>query len=55
VLYLLHCNKCHHEWESTTKEDRCSWCGATSYVLEKKKNWVSKILKLVDSRDPRVS
>ena len=32
---LLHCNECHHEWEGK-KEEKCSWCGKDSYVLEEK-------------------
>lgn len=36
---LLHCSKCHHEWESsdsTLKQSICDWCGAIGYVLAKK-------------------
>lgn len=33
---LLHCNECHHEWEATSKGEKCDWCGADSYVLEEK-------------------
>jgi len=32
---LLHCNKCHHEWEGRITA-RCAWCGAGGYVLEDK-------------------
>ena len=32
---LLHCKKCHHEWETIKKKERCSWCGGKSYVLTK--------------------
>lgn len=30
---LMHCSKCHHEWESTDKERLCDWCGASGKVL----------------------
>jgi len=33
---LMHCMECHHEWESTTEESLCDWCGAAGYVLEEK-------------------
>jgi len=33
---LMHCSKCHHEWESVDKESRCDWCGADGKVLEDK-------------------
>jgi hypothetical protein len=29
---LLHCTKCHHEWEGQSLE-KCDWCGADSYIL----------------------
>jgi hypothetical protein len=35
---LLHCVKCHHEWEAAEikgLEPVCDWCGAHAYVLEK--------------------
>ena len=32
-MFLLHCQKCHHEWESSKKEGTCDWCGAGSYLL----------------------
>ena len=24
----VHCSKCHHEWETTSNTEKCSWCGA---------------------------
>ena len=33
---LLHCKKCHHEWESSNVNSTCDWCGSKSYVLEDK-------------------
>ena len=33
---LMHCSKCHHEWESIDKESLCDWCGAPGKVLEDK-------------------
>jgi hypothetical protein len=29
---LLHCTKCHHEWEGD-KCDMCDWCGAHGKVI----------------------
>jgi len=32
---LLHCKKCHHEWECIGIDDRiCNWCGGGSNILE---------------------
>lgn len=33
---LMHCTKCHHEWESLSKDSHCDWCGAESYKLKEK-------------------
>lgn len=30
---LLHCKKCHHEWEGN-KDSICDWCGGGSFILE---------------------
>jgi hypothetical protein len=30
---LLHCNKCHHEWEAIVSGEKCDWCGGDSYIL----------------------
>jgi hypothetical protein len=30
---LLHCKKCHHEWEGKN-DSTCDWCGAEGYILE---------------------
>lgn len=32
---LLHCTKCHHEYEGQ-KTTKCDWCGAKGHVLEEK-------------------
>jgi len=32
---LLHCEKCHHEWEGR-KNSKCKWCNNNSYILEEK-------------------
>jgi hypothetical protein len=29
---LLHCKKCHHEWEGES-DSKCDWCGADGYIL----------------------
>jgi len=31
---LMHCMDCHHEWESTSDQSLCDWCGAAGYVLD---------------------
>jgi len=30
---LMHCMKCVHEWESTSSESLCGWCGSAGYIL----------------------
>lgn len=35
---LLHCVKCHHEWETAEIKGLdaiCDWCGSHAYVLDK--------------------
>jgi len=32
---LLHCNKCHYEWEGGITS-KCAWCGNEGHVLEEK-------------------
>ena len=32
---LIHCNKCHHEWEGAA-QGRCGWCNSDGYILEEK-------------------
>lgn len=45
-MSLLHCKKCHHEFESADKDAKCDWCGEDSYILEtqtaleKAINWI---------------
>lgn len=31
---LLHCTRCHHEWEGT-EGGRCDWCDSDSRVIER--------------------
>jgi len=33
IVPLLHCKKCHHEWEGR-ENSKCDWCGGNSYILE---------------------
>ena len=33
---LMHCMDCHHEWESTSDNSLCGWCGGGAYVLDPK-------------------
>lgn len=33
---LMHCQSCHHEWESTMPESLCEWCGKAGYALKNK-------------------
>lgn len=34
TLVLLHCTRCHHEWEGT-EGGRCDWCDSDSRVIER--------------------
>jgi len=31
---LMHCNDCHHEWDSTSDKSLCDWCGESGYILD---------------------
>ena len=44
---LLHCKKCHHEWETIKEKEKCDWCGGVSYILEKETQ-LSKFIKEFD-------
>ena len=46
-MYLLHCKKCHHEWESVEDEGICDWCGAGSYPLAEHSFDILKIFKSI--------
>jgi len=30
---LLHCDKCHHEWEGKP-DSKCAWCKESGFILE---------------------
>ena len=32
---LLHCSKCHHEWEGLVGS-RCQWCQSIGYILQER-------------------
>lgn len=42
---LLHCKKCHHEFEASRKGVHCDWCGGHSYVLQEH----TDLEKLIDT------
>ena len=44
---LLHCENCHHEWETIEEEEICDWCGGGSYILESETP-LSKMIKNID-------
>ena len=39
MFYILHYQKCHHEWPSSEMSEKCDWCGADSYILGEDKSW----------------
>jgi len=46
---LLHCESCHHEYESLDVNKLCDWCGAAGYILAEKtsmEKWLEEMLKL---------
>ena len=45
VMPLFKCSKCHHEWEGSTTDKQCDWCGAPGKVLEEK----TPLERLLDS------
>lgn len=45
---LLHCTKCHHEWEGSVENNVCDWCGAAGYILQAKtalEKFIEKLFK----------
>lgn len=46
---ILHCSKCHHEWEGRYKST-CDWCGAEARVLKDKSELEQMIEKLRDGQ-----
>jgi len=46
-MYLLHCKKCHHEWESVKEIGTCDWCGAGSYLLQEHHFDIIKIFEII--------
>jgi len=54
---ILHCEHCHHEWETMKEKEKCDWCGGDSYILDletplsrflKNKDELLKILKEIE-------
>lgn len=46
-MSLLHCKKCHHEWEGE-ENSKCDWCGSDSFILVKTtplEIFISKLLQ----------
>ena len=35
---LLHCTRCHHEWEGS-KKSLCDWCGGDSRILQEESDF----------------
>jgi len=54
-MFILHCSKCHHEWQGFDKNEKCDWCGAKSYILGEDKSWnwknIYKCLEKMIKRD----
>lgn len=39
MIYLYHCTKCHHEWETIDHNPiKCSWCKAEGKIIDKHKS-----------------
>ena len=49
-MLLLHCKKCHHEWEGDA-DDRCDWCGAGNIVLQEQTDF-EHFLRTYNFKDP---
>jgi len=45
-MSLLHCKKCHHEWEGE-ENSKCDWCGEDSFVLVETTSLELSISKLL--------
>lgn len=43
-MFILHCQKCHHEWQAVEEDEKCDWCGSDSYTLGKNKSWDWEII-----------
>ncbi len=41
---LVHCQKCHHEWEAASKDELCDWCGKPGTVIAEK-TFLEKMLE----------
>ena len=40
MTHIIECNKCHHEWQSTSEHDlKCSWCGFQGKVISSEKSF----------------
>lgn len=44
---LLHCNRCHHEWEGKENSE-CDWCGGTPLVLEEETHFEKAIRIMIE-------
>ena len=44
---LWKCKKCHHEWEGSTTDKQCDWCGVPGGILEKETPLERMINKLI--------
>ncbi len=49
----LHCDDCHHEWESCLGSV-CDWCGGKSHVLEKVTPLEKMIRRLIPGKKEQV-
>lgn len=43
---MFHCDRCHHEWEGSWKDQQCDWCGGGSILLAEK----TALEKMLDRR-----
>jgi len=46
-MYHLHCDSCHHEWDSGEKMGKCDWCGGGSRILSEFTWKVDKIFEAI--------
>lgn len=47
---LMHCEDCHHEWETIETKSLCAWCGAKGYILEEKTSLDRFMEKIKDEK-----